>query len=66
MTLGIISNMVVAKERKIIRHWTQSWIVPRQKNARIYVKVRIQKDAVTSMMKGGAYGRKMLLIGFWV
>ena len=64
MTLGIISNMVVAKERKIIRHWTQSWVFPRQKNARIYVKVRIQKDVVILTVKRDATGRETLLVGF--
>ena len=54
----------VVKERKIIRHWTKSWIAPRQKNARTYVKVKIQKDVVTSVLKGDATGREMLLVGF--
>ena len=63
VTLGMVLQLVV-RERKIIRHWTQSWIFPRQKNVRICVKVRIQKDVVTSVMKRGATGREMLLVGF--
>ena len=64
VTLGMIVVESVVKERKIIRHWTKSWIAPRQKNARIYVKVKIQKDVVTSVLKGDATGREMLLVGF--